>query len=217
MHQIRKSMPKTWQIPRKAHPYITVAKTTYPKKFSLALAICVRDLLKLAHNAAEAKKIIKTGSIEVNGRIVKNEKFGIGLLDIIHLKKLKKSYIMLLTEKNDLALKETKEGASKISKVIGKKMLNKNTLQINLFGGKNLISKEKCEINDSLVIDMEKNQIAKVLPLKKDAHVFIIAGKWRGHIAKVEEVKEEFAGIKINNHLTKVPIKNIIVIDREKW
>jgi len=217
MHQIRRSMPKTWQIPRKASPYITVARSSYPKSFSIALAICARDLLKLTQNATESKKIIRDGEIEVNGRVVKDEKFGVGLLDIVHLKKLKKSYIMILTDKNDLALKETKEDSFKISKVIGKKVLNKNAMQVNLFGGKNLITKEKYNINDSLVIDLKKNQVLKVLPLKKDAHVFILSGKWRGNIAKIEDIKEDFAEIKVKDHSTRVPIKNTIVVEKEKW
>jgi len=217
MHQIRRSMPKTWQIPRKAHPYITVARSSYPKNYSIALAICVRDFLKLTQNATESKKIIRAGEIEVNGRVIKDEKFGVGILDIVHLKKLNKSYIMILTDKNDLALKETKDDSVKISKVIGKKVLNKNIMQINLFGGKNILTKEKYNINDSLAIDLKKNQVLKVLPLKKDAHVFILAGKWKGNIAKVEGIKENFAEIKLKNHSTKVPIKNTIVVDKEKW
>jgi small subunit ribosomal protein S4e len=218
MHANRRSIPKTWPVPKKAHPYINVPKSSNKKEFSISLATILRDMLKKSQNFKETKKIIRAGEIKVNGKVRKNEKFGLGLFDILEIPKLNKTYILLLTEGNILELKETKENKVKISKVLSKKMQNKGNLQINLMGGINLLSKEKLNLNDSVVLDLTKNQIIKILPLKKDANVFIMAGKWVGKIAKVLEVKSNKADLSIENKkVLDIPLKNLIVIDKEKW
>lgn len=207
-------MPKSWLIQRKKDKYIVTQKTSYPKKYSLPLVVILRDMLHITDKLIEAKKIIRSGEIEINGRVVKNYKFGVGLLDILHSKKLDKSFIILLTERGHLALKETKENNLKIGKIIGKKILNNNITQLNLFGGKNLITTEKYGVNDSVVIDLKKDNIVKHLPLKKESFVFIIAGKWKGQIAKVQALNKEKAEIKLETKkITNIPIKNLIVMD----
>jgi len=85
-------------------------------------------------------------------------------------------------------------------------------------GGINLLSKEKVNTNDSVVLDLSKNQIIKIIPLKKDAYVFITSGKWVGKIAKVENIKSQKADLLIENKkVLDIPLKNLIVVDKEKW
>lgn len=189
MHANRRSIPKTWPVPKKSYPYIHVPKSSNKKEHSISLVVILRDILKKSQNFKETKKVIRAGEIKVNGKVRKNEKYGVGLFDIVEIPKLNKSYILSLTEGNMLELKETKENKSKITKVIGKKVQNKKFIQINLMGGINLLSKEKVNTNDSVVLDLSKNQIIKIIPLKKDAYVFITSGKWVGKIAKVENIK----------------------------
>lgn len=218
MHNIRRSIPKTWPISKKEKPYIVFAKSSHPKKYSLPLLVLIRDILKISQTAGETKKIVRAGEIEVNGRIIKNEKIGVGIFDIMHIKKIEKSFVMILDERGHIQMKEIKDNKKRISKIIGKKILNKNCLQINLFGGTNFLTKEKYDINDSVLIDTAKNQIMKHLPLKKDAIVFIMAGKWIGKTAKIENLTGDHAEIKLENKTsTKIPIKNLVVIDKEQW
>jgi small subunit ribosomal protein S4e len=211
MYQKNISMPKSWPLPRKGKKYIIRAKTNHKLEYSLPLIVIVRDILKLANNATEAKKIIREGSIDLNGKNIKNEKFSIGLFDLIYIKKINKNYILLLTNKGKLFLKET-NNKNKISKVIGKKILNGGNVQINLFGGANFITKEKINVNDSVLIDPEKKKI-KVLSLEKNAEVFIIAGRDRGTKAKVHEIKQNKIIVKIENKQIEIPARNMIVVE----
>ena len=218
MHANRRSIPKTWPVPKKAHPYIHVPKSSNKKEHSISLVVILRDMLKKSRNFKETKKIIRSGEIKVNGKVRKNEKFGVGLFDILEIPKLNKSYTLTLTQGNILELKEIKENKLKIAKVLGKKIQNKNIIQINLLGGINIISKEKINLNDSVIVDLSKNQIAKIIPLKKDALVFITSGKWVGKTAKIENIKFQKADLLIENKkVLDIPLKNLIVIDKEKW
>ncbi len=216
MHQKRKSIPNTWPIPRKGKAYIMAPRSPHSLAHSLSLLVIIRDILKLGKNAKEAKAIIKSGEIEINNKKIIDEKFGPGLLDIVHIKKIKKSYILTITEGGKLALKEISNPKFKVSKVIGKRIINKKQVQINLMDGRNFIVKEKINTDDSVLIDLEKKTILKILPLKKDANIFIIKGKWQGHFAKVNELKGSNVEIKVDDKKTIIPNKNIIVIE-EKW
>jgi small subunit ribosomal protein S4e len=219
MHLNRKSIPKSWPISKKEHPYIHVPKSSNKKEHSISLVVILRDMLKRSQNFKETKKIIQAGEIKVNGKVIKNEKCGVGLFDIVQIEKLNKSYILILTEGGDLDLKETKENTFKIAKVVGKKVQNKNLTQVNLMGGINLLTKEKMNVNDSVVLDLNKKQITKVLPLKKDSHCFITSGKWVGKIGKIENLKGRKADITLENKkILDIPLKNLIVVDKElKW
>jgi small subunit ribosomal protein S4e len=216
MHQKRKSIPNTWPIPRKLNTYIMAPKSPHRLEHSLSLLVLIRDILGLGENAKETKTIIKSGDIEINHKKVIDEKFGPGLLDIIHIKKINKTYIMTITEGGKLALKEIGNTKFKVSKVIGKRIINKKQLQINLMDGRNFITKDKIGTDDSVLIDLEKKTISKILPLKKDANIFIIKGKWQGHFAKVGDIKGSEVEIKMYNKKTTIPNRNIIVIE-EKW
>jgi small subunit ribosomal protein S4e len=216
MHQKRKSIPKSWPIARKGTAYVMAPKSSHSLGHSLSLLVIIRDILHLAKNAAEAKAIIKTGEIEVNNKKIIDEKYGPGLLDIIHIKKLKKTYIMTITEGGKLSLKEIENTKFKISKVIGKRIINKKQMQINLMDGRNFLVKEKINTDDSILIDLEKKAISKVLPLKKDSQIFIIKGKWQGRFSKIHEIKDSNVEITVNDKKTTIPIKNIIVIE-QKW
>jgi len=211
MYQKRISMPRSWPLPRKGKKYIIMPKTNYKLEYSIPLVVLIRDILKLANNSNETKKIIKSGEIEVNNQTIKDEKSAAGLFDIITIKKINKSYIVLLTNKGKLFLKETKDKI-KISKVIGKKILNKGKTQINLFGGQNLITKDKINVNDSLLFDLDKKK-TKILALEKNCEVFIIAGRDRGAKAKVHEVKQNKVLIKIEGKQSEIPTKNVVVVE----
>lgn len=218
MHANRRSIPKTWPVPKKAHPYITVPKSSNKMEHSISLMVILRDMLKRTQSNKETKKVVRAGEIMVNGKIRKDEKFGVGLFDILEIPRLNKSYIMTLTEGNTLELKETKDNKMKIAKVIGKKVQNKNVIQINLTGGINVLYKDKINTNDSAIVDISKNQIVKVIPLKKDAQVFITAGKWVGKTAKIENIKSTKADLLIENKkVLDIPLRNLIVIDSKKW
>ena len=68
------------------------------------LLIVVRDILKVADNAREAKIIINNGDILVDGRARKDYKFPVGFMDVISLPKSKKVYRVLPDHKGRLVL-----------------------------------------------------------------------------------------------------------------
>ena len=62
--------------------------------------ITIRDLLGFADTGKEARSIIASGKVMVDGKVVKNYKYPLGFMDVLSFKGMDKNYRILL----DLAL-----------------------------------------------------------------------------------------------------------------
>jgi len=200
-------MPKTWPVPRKGTKYIAVA--SHNKATGIPLLILLRDILKIAKKRKEVEKIIRDGKIKVNGKIARDDRFALGLLDILEVDG--KSYKLVLENKK-FRLEETKD-KEKITKIIGKKILNKNKVQINLNDGRNIISKEKLKVGDSLAINFE-GKISRIIELKENSKVIVISGSHIGEEGKVENIdrKKKTAEIKTQKEKINLDLKRVMAV-----
>lgn len=192
-HLKRYSAPETWKIERKTRLYtIKPAPGAHAKELCLPLAIILRDYLKYARNLKEVKKIIKKGSIIVNGKPRKDYHFGAGILDILSIKDTDEHYVILLDKKGKLVLKEIdkKEADKKLCKIVNKTMLKNAKLQLNLHDGGNLIvdEKDKYKTKDSIIYNFNKKTIEGHLKYEPGALVFLIGGANVGEIAKIKDI-----------------------------
>ncbi len=214
MHLKRQKVPKNWPIKRKGTTY--VVRPNFNIQKSLPILIILRDILKIAQNRKEVKKAIHSKNILVNNKIVKDEKNATLLFDVIKIVPSKKYYKMELSEKGKFIIKEIKEKESnyKISKIIDKKILKGKKTQLNLSDGRNFLSEIRCNINDSVLINIEKGKIEKCLPLKEKVNIIIFAGKHSGEKGIIDKinVKNKMVVLNINKKIVNVLIKQIMVI-----
>ena len=173
-------------------------------------------MLKLAQNRKEVKKAIHIKNLLLNGFPVKDEKDSILLFDTLTIVPSNESYRLSLSEKGKFQIEKIKTGEEthKIAKVINKKVLKGKKIQLNLSDGRNFLSDIKCNVNDSVLIDLKKKKIEKCFPLKEKVEVLVFAGKHAGkkaNINKIDQVKKmaevSFEGKKIN-----ILIKQLIII-----
>lgn len=217
MHLKRNKIEKFWPIPKKGTKYMAVA--THNKKQAIPLLIILRDILKIAENKKEIKRLLNTGQILVNNKKIKDTNFPISLFDIITIPALKKNFKAVLSENKKIILKEVsdKEAEIKIYKVIGKRILKNKKTQLNLSQGKNIFSNEKVNIKDSVVINLKDNKMMKILSLKKGGLVFVLKGKHSGIIGKLENItlegNKQIAEISKGKDKIKVWSKNLMVIE----
>ena len=211
----RQKIPKSWSIPRKGTTYVVTPDSGLEK--GLPLLIILRDILKIAKNRNEAKKAVKSKSILLNGKEVFEEKSLVCLFDSISIPSMKKYYKLILSEKRKFMLQEIKEEESlkKVYKVIDKKMIKGNKIQINLLDGRNVLSTIKVKVNDSVVFSFKDNKIEKILPLKENAKVLVFAGKHSGEKGLVNTLNHEkkLAEVNLEGKETKVLIKQLIVVE----
>lgn len=209
-HLKRQEMPKFWPLERKKKRFAFVpVPGPHPKKECLPLAVVVRDIFKLCESGKEAKKIIKNKEILIDGREITEEKFPVGLMDILTIKRKKENFLVLPSKKGfEFKKISEKEGENKYCKIIGKRILKKG-LQLNLHDGRNLLlpleEKDKYKVCDTLKISLKKKKIEKVIPFKKGADVLIIRGRNRGVKGKLKEIiiKRDLQGQRVKVEINK--------------
>lgn len=175
----------------------------HPLNQSIPLLILVRDRLRLADNAREAKKIISDGVITVDGKVRKDPKYGIGLMDIIGLKQIEK-YYRVMPSVNGMILTEIskKDASVKIVKITGKVKLAPDVIQLTLHDGTTLQSKsDDHKVNDTLLLTLPEKKIKTTLVFKKGTIGLVINGRHSGETGKINEILD---GIKNRKSLTTI-------------
>ncbi len=190
-HQKRLAASRHWPVKRKEITFVTNSSPGPHKKAqSVPLNMVLRDMLKLTKTARETKKILNNGDVIIDNVVKKDHRLPVGFLDVITLKKINKAYIMMYDDSGKLVLKEHSQNYKKPYKIISKKMLKGNKLQLNLFNGKNLlVGKGDYQVGDSLLV--ENNKITKHFKLEKGQKVFLIGGKHIGSQGVIEEIKQK--------------------------
>lgn len=214
MHLKRQKVPKNWPIHRKGTTY--VVRPNFSLNKGIPILIILRDILKVAQNRKEVKKILISKQILLNDKIVKDEKHNALLFDVVKIIPLKKSYRIEIFENKKFGLKEIKdiESKSKIAKVVNKKILKGGKTQLNLSDGNNFISKLKCKTNDSVIINFKKKEIEGCIPLKEKTKVIVFDGKHSGKKGVIHKIdtKNKITEIIVEKNKINVLIKQLMVV-----
>lgn len=189
-HLKRVAAPKAIFIhDRKAN--IWLAKTapgTHTKDASMPLLVLIRDILGLAMDTRETKKILNARLVEVDGKIRTDTAYPIGLMDSIAFQSASKFYRMIVDRKGRLAPVEIEKTdcGKKIAKVTSKHSYKGKTV-LHFHDGKNIMSSDvSVKVGDSVVVNVSDNKLEGVLKLQKGASCFITEGTHAGMIAKLE-------------------------------
>jgi small subunit ribosomal protein S4e len=213
MHVTRQNINKSWPIARKGTKYIVVP--SHSPNDGLPLLIIMRDILEIVKTRKELNRILYEKKVEVNDKPVRNDNYTLLLFDTLSLKGQNKFYKVNYTEGGKLGVEEIKEKdvGEKISKVISRKILKGNRMQLNFNDGRNILSKEKVKIGDSVIIKLKEGKIEKVLPIKEKAKVLIIKGKHRGHSGEITKVEDKKAEIKSEGKILETKTDELIVLN----
>lgn len=190
-HLKRLNTTKTLKLHRKERKW-TIRPSSGPHalKKSIPLGLIVRDYLELADNRREAKKIISSGEVLIDGMVQKDYKFPCGLMDIVTFPKLKKQFRILFNQKGGLTLVpvNSKDSEWKLSQIKNKTILKKGIIQLNLHDGQNInIKKDEYKTGDVLKISLKDKKILDVFKFDKGSVSMITGGN---HIGEIAEIKD---------------------------
>jgi small subunit ribosomal protein S4e len=163
----------------------------------------VRDLLEIVDNHREAKKIIGLGHFKIDGKIVKDRTYPVGLMDVLSIVKTNKHYRILPDSHHGLILHEIPEAEStfKLCRITQKTTLKGGNIQLNLHDGRNIFISVKDPKNpkediykrmDVLKITVPEQEILKVLKFKEGNLAIIMSGKNIGQLGKVLTILKRF-------------------------
>jgi len=237
MAHIKKTqMPKSWPVPRKGKGKRFVAVPSHATSKGISLLFLLRDVLKIVKTRKEARYMTFNEMVKVNNKMRKDENFPVQVFDTINLspsasnrhdptgpdysadpEKVMINYrLEIVNKKFNLVEISAKDAETKIVKIVGKKILAKDKIQMNLDDGQNIITKEKFSVGDSIVLNTKNDKIVKVLPLKEGAKIEVIVGKHAGEKGKLEGFEELVRGrtykIKLEDKTVSLPYKTILVI-----
>ena len=99
-------------------------------------------MLKLVNSSKEAKRILHDGSVMVDGNIVRDYRFPVGLFDVITMPKTDTSYRVLLDRKQRFMLHKVTDSGVKLYRITDKTNVKGGATQLNLHDGSNIISDE---------------------------------------------------------------------------
>jgi len=198
-HLKRLAAPANWQLPRKVKTF-TVRPSPGPHSMdkSLPLLLVVRDVLKYADNAREAKKIIQTGKILIDGLKRKEYKHPAGLMDVLSIPEMDENYLVLFDESGRISLKKTDKADAKLCKIVNKTVIKGGHIQLNLHDGRNQIVKvsdaakaeeDVYKTGDSVLISIPEQSIAGHVAFGEGKLAYITGGKHVGEFAKIVEVE----------------------------
>jgi len=191
-HQKRLSMPKTWDIQRKAHKWAVKASPgPHSGLKSIPLLLVIRDVMKLANSSKEAKKILHDGNILVDGVIRRDYKFPAGVFDVITIPKVDLSYRVFLDAKQRLSLRKISDPEVKLCKITDKTIVRGGNTQLNLHDGSNIVSDEfSYHTSDSVILSLPERKVVKHLTYKPGSLALVIGGAHSGELATIEDIRK---------------------------
>jgi small subunit ribosomal protein S4e len=185
-HMKRHISPNFWPIHRKAAAWAVKPKPgAHRAKVSIPLIIVLRDFLKYAKTSKEARMLVHQGKVTVDGKIRRDPRYSIGLMDVLELQDTGESFRVLPDHGGRFILHSIpKEEASfKLCRITGKTTLNGGLTQLNLHDGRNLRlenGNETYSINDIIKINLQDQGIIEKLEFKAGVRTIITGGRRQG-------------------------------------
>lgn len=211
------SVEKARFLPRKRNVFTTrVRAGAHSKQTSIPLGFIARDMLSAGDTMFETKKILNKGEILVNGRAQKENRFAVGLFDMIEVLPAGKKYRAVYDFKGRLVLNELgkKSTTEKISKIMFKKAVKNGVVQLTTSDGFVFLEKKTAfKPGDSLRFSLPDKKILEGIELKKGSAVFFTGGKQVGKTGVVTEITE---GTKRREKLVDVDMEGTQVRTTEK-
>ncbi|MFG1519071.1 MAG: 30S ribosomal protein S4e [Thermoplasmataceae archaeon] len=192
----RMMVSRVVNIPRKVHFWgVTPSIGKHKKDESIALITVLRDYLHLGDKEREVTRIINSGKVRIDGKIVKERRYSVGFMDLIHINGLDVDYRVQYDTKGRLTLvkEKSERSGSKLVKIVGKKDEGAGKYLISFHDGQNILSENKdLKPGDVLLVSLPDKKIEQVLKLQPGNKVFLTGGSHVGKIATVKkiEVKE---------------------------
>ena len=189
-HHKRLVMPRTWPLTRKTNIWVQKPNPGgHTTEMCMPLGVVLRDVLRVAHNIREAKRILHSRKVLVDGKIETDRSRGVGLMDVLTVGEDNFRCVLDTNGKLRYRAITKKSAKSKICRVMGKKTIKGGSTQIHLHDGRNIVTENKSNYNtgDSLVISLPNQEVTTHIEMKKGALAYLTGGSHIGETAVVKD------------------------------
>jgi len=195
-HMKRQVSPTFWPLHRKESVWATKTSPG-PHAFASAIPVTVilRDMLRYTVTGREAKMAVKQGKVRVDGKTRLNERFPVGLMDVVTLPDAGESYRLLPGKRGRLLLHQVKgdEIGIKLCRIIGKNTLRNGETQLRLHDGRTLKvpADSNYKVNDVIEIKLPSQEIVEHVAFKDQLPIIITGGRSQGEIGTIIGLGDE--------------------------
>ncbi|MDD5172103.1 MAG: 30S ribosomal protein S4e [Candidatus ainarchaeum sp.] len=168
----------------------------HAKKHSMPLGVLLRDVLKLATTLREVRRVLARRLVLIDGKPRTDEKFPIGLMDVVSFPKSSKQYRMVVDSKGRIVPLEIskEEAATKLVKVVGKHTIKGGKLNVTFHDGRNMVADNHVKVGDSIIVSLPEAKMKTHLKRDKGSRCLVMEGKHAGNIVKLKELVERKGG-----------------------
>lgn len=189
-HLKRLAMPRSWPLPRKTSIWVTRPMPgAHSLEHCMPVSLVIRDVLGLAKTSREVRFILHNELAKIDGRVVKDTRRGVGLMDVLSLGD--EHYRCVLDHNGRLRYRtiSADEAAWKICRIEGKTTIKGGQTQLNLHDGRNIIVDDPSQYNtgDSLKLGLPEQSIVDHIRFGEGTRCYLIGG---GHVGSTADVKE---------------------------
>ncbi len=207
--------PKTWKIKRKKYEWVTKPKGSHKLEYCMSINTILVDFLKYAKTNREVKRILSKKGVFVDGVKVKRPEQSAGLMDIITIPEIKESYRVMLDNRGKLDLLKVDE-KTKLCKIINKTKVSKK-IQLNLFGGKNILAdKDEFNVGDTVVLELPGNKIKSSIKFEEGSSCYLFGGNHIGETGVIKKIEGNKVVVKTKDEEFETLKKFIYIIGKEK-
>ncbi|MDP3990023.1 MAG: 30S ribosomal protein S4e [archaeon] len=218
-HLKRIAAPRSWVIDRKSRTFITRPKPgAHSLDNGISLGIIIRDSLALASTMSEVKKLLNNQEVLVDGKRRKDHRLIVGLFDTISIPTIKKQWRVSLDKKGRLTTIDIpeNESATKPCKVVGKKLLPKGKIQLNLHDGKNIITDKPIKVGETIIVTLPSLEIKEVISPVAGVAVILTNGKKSGQSGKLKSLIGNEATLEVDNQDVETAKRYLFVVGKQK-
>lgn len=190
----RTVVPGFWKIPKKDKRYVVRTEPgPHPKAYSYPLLVLMRDVLALTKNSREVMSVLNEGKVRVDGKVVKSPHFPVGLMDIVSIPSIDRSF-RLVPNRGGLVPVEVgaEEKDLKICIVKNKRTIRKARVACGLHDGRVIYPEAEVDIHpgDSCILKVPSQEFRASFRLNKGGLALLVQGDRSGEVVTLEELKK---------------------------
>ncbi len=191
----RGAAPRSWTTPRKGTKWLKrPGPGPHAQDQSMPLLLVLRDVRSIVTSAREARILLRSGAVRVDGAIAKDLDRGLGLMDTLSFAApLDAHYRVMKDRRGKLALVTipATEATVKLARVRFKHAVRGGRVEVTLHDGRNLLvpANSPYRVGDSLKIAVPGQKVVEHLPLAPGALAYVSGGTHVGELARVDRVE----------------------------
>ena|SRR6267143_231097 len=195
----REPSPAFWPQHRKEETWAPMTRPgPHARDKSLPLVILLRNILGYAKTAHEAKRIIDSDHVKVDGVVRKDHRFPVGLMDVVQIAGANQIFRVLPKRGGGLQLTPITESEAKykLCKVTGKSTVKKGDRQLSLHDGRTLLygkeQRQKAErdvtVGSSLQLSIPDQKVIRVISFQPGTIALVTDGRNQGAFGRLAQI-----------------------------